>query len=74
MKAIYREMCPNCEERISDERLIIKHPCEKCLNDEVSVDEYFTLLKSVRDSLALHGTLKEWEEFLRVEIYRKDLA
>ena len=73
MKAIYREMCPNCEERISDERLIIKHPCEKCLNDEVSVDEYFTLLKSVRDSLALRGTLKEWEELYRVESQLKEV-
>ncbi|WP_297439110.1 reverse gyrase [Thermococcus sp.] len=67
MKAIYRGMCPNCGDRISDERLREKNPCERCLDEPVSSKNYFDLVKAVRDALQLRGELKEWEEIHRLE-------
>ena len=67
MKAIYREMCPNCGGRISDERLSYRNPCESCLNDSVSADSYFELVKAVREALKIRGTLKEWEKIYQLE-------
>ncbi|AIF70003.1 reverse gyrase [Palaeococcus pacificus DY20341] len=67
MKAVYREMCPNCEGRISDERLVIKHPCENCLDEKLKTDTYFQLLMGIREGLKLKGTLKEWERLYQVE-------
>lgn len=31
MKALFEHACPNCEGKISDERLLMGAPCEKCL-------------------------------------------
>lgn len=67
MKAVYREMCPNCGDRISDERLIKKNPCGECLESEVHADPYFDLLRAVREALAVRGTLKEWEKLYTIE-------
>ena len=67
MKAIYREMCPNCLGRISDERLINKNPCDECLDDKVTADSYFDLVTAVRNALKLRGTLKEWERIYSLE-------
>ncbi|NJE01791.1 reverse gyrase [Thermococcus sp. JdF3] len=67
MKAIYREMCPNCLGRISDERLINKNPCSECLDDTVTADSYFDLITAVRSALKLKGTLKEWDRIYSLE-------
>ncbi|NJE30792.1 reverse gyrase [Thermococcus sp. 18S1] len=67
MKAIYREMCPNCLGRISDERLINKNPCSECLDNNVTADSYFDLITAVRSALELRGTLKEWEKIYSLE-------
>ncbi|HIH71819.1 MAG: Reverse gyrase [Thermococcales archaeon 44_46] len=67
MKAIYRGMCPNCEDRISDSRLYKKHPCEVCLDEEIKAEVYFDLIKGIRDALKLKGTLKHWEELYSLE-------
>ncbi|QDA31022.1 reverse gyrase [Thermococcus indicus] len=67
MKAIYRDMCPNCLGRISDERLINKNPCSECLDDTVTADSYFDLITAVRSALELRGTLKEWEKIYSLE-------
>ncbi|CAD5243845.1 reverse gyrase [Thermococcus camini] len=67
MKAIYREMCPNCLGRISDERLINKNPCSECLDKNVTADSYFDLITAVRSALKLRGTLKEWERIYSLE-------
>ncbi|KUK16615.1 hypothetical protein, partial [Thermococcus sibiricus] len=67
MKAIYRGMCPNCEDRISDLRLYKKHPCEVCLDEEIKAEVYFDLIKGIRDALKLRGTLKHWEELYSLE-------
>ncbi|ASJ03099.1 reverse gyrase [Thermococcus profundus] len=67
MKAIYREMCPNCLGRISDERLINKNPCDECLDEPVHADSYFELITAVRNALKVKGTLKEWERIYSLE-------
>ncbi|ASJ06661.1 reverse gyrase [Thermococcus pacificus] len=67
MKAIYREMCPNCLGRISDERLVEKNPCDECLDNPVHSDSYFELVTSVRNALQVKGTLKEWERIYSLE-------
>ena len=67
MKAIYREMCPNCSGRISDERLVSKNPCDECLDNPVHADSYFELVTAVRNALQVKGTLKEWERIYSLE-------
>ena len=67
MKSIYREMCPNCEDRISDERLYKKHPCNVCLDEEIQAEVYFDLIKGIREALKLKGALKHWEEIYKLE-------
>ncbi|WP_258084722.1 reverse gyrase [Thermococcus thermotolerans] len=67
MKAIYREMCPNCLGKISDERLYVKNPCSECLDETAHADSYFDLVTAVRNALQLRGTLKEWERIYGLE-------
>ena len=67
MKAIYREMCPNCLGKISDERLYLKNPCNECLDETAHADSYFDLVTAVRNALQLRGTLKEWERIYGLE-------
>ncbi|ADT83740.1 reverse gyrase [Thermococcus barophilus] len=67
MKAIYREMCPNCEDRISDERLYKKHPCDVCLDREIQAEIYFDLITGIREALKLRRTLKHWENIYKLE-------
>ena len=67
MKAIYRGMCPNCAGRISDERLVIKNPCNECLDNPVTAQTYFKLVEAVREALKVKGTLKAWEEIYSLE-------
>ncbi|WP_456421893.1 reverse gyrase [Thermococcus sp.] len=67
MKAIYREMCPNCAGRISDERLVIKNPCNECLDNPVTAQTYFKLVEAVREALEVKGTLRAWEEIYSLE-------
>nr|AAB49283.1 reverse gyrase [Pyrococcus furiosus DSM 3638] len=62
MKAIYRDMCPNCRGAITDERLAAKNPCDACLDEPISMDDYFQLVTAIRKALKLKGVLKEWEE------------
>ncbi len=67
MKAIYREMCPNCLGKISDERLVNKNPCDECLDEPLHSDSYFELITAVRNALQVKGTLKEWERIYSLE-------
>ena len=67
MKAVYRGMCPNCQDVISDERLYNKHPCETCLDEEIKSDVYFELVKGIYDALKLKNTLKYWKEVYSLE-------
>ncbi|AJC70975.1 reverse gyrase [Thermococcus guaymasensis DSM 11113] len=73
MKALYREMCPNCEGRISDERLYMRNPCESCLNEPIVIDSYFELVSAVRDALLNANRLKEWEKIYRLESESREI-
>ncbi|ACS34181.1 reverse gyrase [Thermococcus gammatolerans] len=73
MKALYREMCPNCGGRISDERLYMRNPCESCLNEPIVVDSYFELVSAVRDALLKANRLKEWERIYRLESESREI-
>lgn len=73
MRAVYREMCPNCGERITDERLYMKHPCENCLDVKIQAEAYFDLLKAVREALKVKRALKHWEELYSVERKLKEV-
>lgn len=73
MKAIYRESCPNCWGKISDERLVAKNPCFECLDEPVHADSYFQLVSAVREALKLRGTLKEWERIYQLENQTREI-
>ena len=67
MKAVYRGMCPNCGDRICDERLYRKNPCETCLDSEIHAPTYIDLITAVREALKVRETLKQWEEIYFLE-------
>lgn len=67
MKALYREMCPNCSGRISDERLVMKNPCDDCIDNPVTAESYFELVNAVREALKSRGKLKAWEDIYSLE-------
>ena len=73
MKAIYREACPNCSGRISDERLVMKNPCESCLDNPVTAENYFELVRAVREALKERKRLKAWEEIYSLEKGLRDV-
>ncbi len=73
MKAIYREMCPNCSRRISDERLVSKNPCDECIDTPVHADSYFELVTAVKNALQVRGTLREWERVYSLEKNLRDV-
>ncbi|NJE55085.1 reverse gyrase [Thermococcus sp. 21S9] len=73
MKAIYREACPNCSGRISDERLVMKNPCDECLDNPVTAEDYFELVKAVRKALKERKKLKAWEEIYSLEKGLRDV-
>ncbi|WP_297550010.1 reverse gyrase [Thermococcus sp.] len=73
MKAIYREVCPNCSGRISDERLVMKNPCENCLDNPVTAENYFELVRAVREALKERKRLKAWEEIYSLEKGLRDV-
>ena len=71
MRAILRGLCPNCGGDISDERLELGLPCERCLpkiDEELleSTNFHERLLK-VEEALRKTGTLKEFKELAKLE-------
>ena len=56
--------CPNCRGRISDERLYIGLPCEKCVD---TPPEKGISVKKVCNILKKNGSLKELAKFCEVE-------
>ncbi len=72
-KAVYRGMCPNCTDRISDGRLRMRNPCKNCLTQPVLSKSYFKLIESVEESLRKAGRLKEWERIYRLEKKTKEV-
>ncbi|WP_461865763.1 reverse gyrase [Thermococcus sp.] len=73
MKAIYRGMCPNCADRICDERLYKKNPCERCIDSEIHAQTYIDLITAVREALKVRGALKQWEEIYQLETKLKEV-
>ncbi len=51
MKAIFTNLCPNCEGEINDVRLAKKLPCERCLPKEVTAESFDELVFRVYESL-----------------------
>ncbi len=51
MKAIFTNLCPNCEGEINDRRLALKLPCERCLPKEVHEDSFDKLVFRVYELL-----------------------
>lgn len=78
VKAFFEDLCPNCGKRITDERLIHKLPCEKCLSkkdieliDEKEISNYYdyhSLLLSIEKLLRKKNTLqKEYKNVIQIE-------
>lgn len=72
MKAWFNSLCPNCGEKISDERLLNASLCEKCLHVSLSSKEeiYQELkktgkLKALRDYFKLYHEFKKFSEFFK---------
>ncbi len=66
MKAIFREMCPNCWGPISDSRLALGLPCSYCLPSIPSKLDIETIVKNLErpgEFLQLHELDKKLEEF-----------
>ena len=49
MKAIFMEICPNCGNEITDERLLLGLPCDKCLKN--NIEKYLMLRKKLDMSI-----------------------
>jgi len=78
LKALFEHACPNCEGRISDERLSIGIPCKKCLpldikeiRDMRSKMEPLEFKIKIMEFLKNQGNLKKYHEFVKIE---KELA
>ena len=72
--AFFKSMCPNCGGTISDERLLLKLPCEECLpltNEELEelVSKYSGghLRRVVAELLKRRGKLEGYKEILELE-------
>ncbi|RMA97826.1 reverse gyrase [Hydrogenothermus marinus] len=66
--AEFHRMCPNCKGIISDERLKLGLPCEKCLPNEID----YTEKKDICD--ALNGKLKEFKHICWLEEFTEDFT
>ena len=74
MKALFEHACPNCEGRISDERLLIGVPCEKCLplnnkelRDLCSKMKPLEFKIKIMDFLKKRGNLQKYYSLVKVE-------
>ena len=77
MKAIFMEICPNCGNEITDERLLLGLPCDKCLKN--NIEKYLMLRKKLDMSIKYRRILvKELSKNERLinyrEIYKLELA
>lgn len=66
--AEFHRMCPNCKGIISDERLKLGLPCEKCLPSEID----YTEKKDICD--ALNEKLKEFKHICWLEEFTEDFT
>ncbi len=75
---MFKHACPNCEGKISDERLAMGVPCENCLS--IDINQLKNLCSKMNplefkikilDILRAQGTLKKYYELVKIE---KELA
>ena len=71
-KAIFVNLCPNCEGEIGDSRLRIKNPCRTCLPQEIVEKDYDNLVFSVYDALVKNDRLKKYRTVYEVISRLKD--
>jgi len=78
LKAVFKHACPNCEGKISDERLVMGVPCEKCLPLNINqLKDLFSKMTplefkiKILDILRDKGTLKKYYDLVEIE---KELA
>jgi len=78
LKALFKHACPNCEGRISDERLLLGVPCEKCL--PLDIKELRDLYSKmgplefkikIMEILKKQGNLQKYYDLVKIE---KELA
>ncbi len=81
MRAVFREMCPNCGGRITDERLVMGLPCEKCLpsldgipKEVLEGEDFLKRLKVIERELKKRGTLKRFKELVEIEERTEDFC
>ncbi|MEM4717340.1 MAG: reverse gyrase [Desulfurococcaceae archaeon] len=84
--AIYRHACPNCNGSISDLRLLLKLPCEKCLPDEAlmeivaktdllgksRIERLRSITQYLKDQRYLRDMIREEDELEKIENFFKD--
>ena len=68
LKAIYREMCPNCGGDISDWELLSSGVCSKCLSTPIMNKE------KVYQELVKKGRIGEYARFLEIEFELKNFS
>ena len=75
MRAIFKNLCPNCFGEIDDDRLSIGAPCSSCLplNYEELKNKFESLnrneyVRFIYDNLKTNGTLKHYENIYRLVI------
>ncbi len=59
-KAVFVNLCPNCEGEIGDARLRIKNPCKSCIPEEIRAESYEKLVLSIHDALVQKNRLKKY--------------
>ena len=71
MRAILRKLCPNCGGDISDERLELSLPCEKCLpeiEDKILKQQsFYDRLVALERALRKLRTLKGYKDLINLE-------
>lgn len=71
-KAIFVNLCPNCEGEIKDTRLRIKNPCDVCIPEEVHSERYEELVFEIYDRLVKNDRLEKYRTVYEVVSRLKD--
>ncbi len=58
IKAIFKDLCPNCGREISSERLLVGLPCERCTEEKI-------LQKELEEFYILKRKYHEWEKIFK---------
>jgi len=79
MHAIFRNLCPNCEGDIDDDRLLLKVPCERCLPIELEEIKKSTVNLTgldfetkIASMLRQHKHLKDYGKLVDLDLKLSD--